>query len=108
MWTYKICNTIPEAFNQELMIPKAKMWMKFVCSRILLTTEMSEVGPAHAIKTYGILQKKQICISKWINHSTAECAITLGRGIFFPHLITGLCKKTGVQIERMDKTMNLP
>ncbi|MBA0568180.1 hypothetical protein Golob_005689, partial [Gossypium lobatum] len=42
MWTYKIGKRIPEAFNQELMIPKAKMWMKFVCSRILSTIEMSK------------------------------------------------------------------
>ncbi|MBA0747612.1 hypothetical protein Gogos_004513, partial [Gossypium gossypioides] len=42
MWIYKIGKRIPEAFNQELMIPKAKMWMKFVCSRILSTIEMSE------------------------------------------------------------------
>ncbi|MBA0597687.1 hypothetical protein Gorai_007487, partial [Gossypium raimondii] len=41
MWTYKIGKRTPEAFNQELMIPKAKMWMKFVCSRILPTIEMS-------------------------------------------------------------------
>ncbi|MBA0817858.1 hypothetical protein Gohar_022358 [Gossypium harknessii] len=26
--------TIPETFNQELVTPKAKMWMKFVYSRI--------------------------------------------------------------------------
>ncbi|MBA0614785.1 hypothetical protein Godav_015031, partial [Gossypium davidsonii] len=43
------------------MTPKAKMWMKFVCSKI----EMPKIGPIHAI-TYGILQKKQICIATWI------------------------------------------
>ncbi|MBA0837935.1 hypothetical protein Goarm_010045, partial [Gossypium armourianum] len=34
MWTYRMGTVIPETFNQELMTPKAKMWMKFVCSRI--------------------------------------------------------------------------
>ncbi|MFQ6662157.1 hypothetical protein Gotur_030060, partial [Gossypium turneri] len=47
------------------MTPKAKMWMKFVCSRIWPTLEMSEIGPIQAIITYGILQKKQICIGTW-------------------------------------------
>ncbi|MBA0816027.1 hypothetical protein Gohar_000735, partial [Gossypium harknessii] len=28
MWTYRIGTTILETFNQELMTPKAKMWMK--------------------------------------------------------------------------------
>ncbi|MBA0818861.1 hypothetical protein Gohar_021195 [Gossypium harknessii] len=30
MWTYRAGTTILEAFNQELMTPKAKMWMKFI------------------------------------------------------------------------------
>ncbi|KAK5811922.1 hypothetical protein PVK06_027309 [Gossypium arboreum] len=34
MWTYQTGTTIPETFNQALLTPKAKMWMKFVCSRI--------------------------------------------------------------------------
>ncbi|MFQ6663062.1 hypothetical protein Gotur_030714 [Gossypium turneri] len=38
MWTYRTRTTIPEIFNQELMTPKDKMWMKFVCSRIWLIT----------------------------------------------------------------------
>ncbi|MBA0809388.1 hypothetical protein Gohar_025047 [Gossypium harknessii] len=28
MWTYRSGTAIPETFNQELMTPKAKMWMK--------------------------------------------------------------------------------
>ncbi|MBA0777667.1 hypothetical protein Gotri_005662 [Gossypium trilobum] len=34
MWTYQTGTAILETFNQELMTPKAKIWMKFVCSRI--------------------------------------------------------------------------
>ncbi|MBA0722854.1 hypothetical protein Golax_003495 [Gossypium laxum] len=34
MWTYQTGTAIPETFNQDLMTPKAKIWMKFVCSRI--------------------------------------------------------------------------
>ncbi|MBA0794204.1 hypothetical protein Gohar_018554 [Gossypium harknessii] len=34
MWTYQTGKEIPKTFNQELMTPKAKIWMKFVCSRI--------------------------------------------------------------------------
>ncbi|MBA0839230.1 hypothetical protein Goarm_004980, partial [Gossypium armourianum] len=39
MWTYWMGIVIPETFNQELMTPKAKMWMKFVPLRIWLTIE---------------------------------------------------------------------
>ncbi|MBA0725194.1 hypothetical protein Golax_021799 [Gossypium laxum] len=43
MWTYRMGTTIPEMFSQELMTPKAKMWMKFICSRIWLMIELSEI-----------------------------------------------------------------
>ncbi|MBA0871559.1 hypothetical protein Goshw_027489 [Gossypium schwendimanii] len=43
MWTYRMGTTIPETFSQELMTPKAKMWMKFICSRIWLMIELSEI-----------------------------------------------------------------
>ncbi|MBA0678097.1 hypothetical protein Goari_019459 [Gossypium aridum] len=62
MWTYQTGKEIPKTFNQELMTPKAKIWMKFVCSRIWPTIEMAKISSIQAIITYGILQKKQICI----------------------------------------------
>ncbi|MBA0755126.1 hypothetical protein Gogos_005607 [Gossypium gossypioides] len=55
-WTYRMGTTISDTFNQELMTRKAKMWMKFVCSRIWPTIEMTKIGPIQAIITYGILQ----------------------------------------------------
>ncbi|MBA0809235.1 hypothetical protein Gohar_024906 [Gossypium harknessii] len=108
MWTYRMGTVILDTFNQELMTPKAKMWMKFVCSRIWPITKMSKISPIQAIITYGILQKKQICIRTWIYKNMVDCTRNLGKGIFFPHLITKLCKRAGVPIERMYKTMNPP
>ncbi|MBA0796490.1 hypothetical protein Gohar_007253, partial [Gossypium harknessii] len=49
MWTYRMGKVISKTFNQKLMTPKANMWMKFVCSRILLITEMSKISPIQAI-----------------------------------------------------------
>ncbi|MBA0712615.1 hypothetical protein Golax_011702, partial [Gossypium laxum] len=49
MWTYRIGTVILETFIQELVTPKAKMWMKFICSRIGPITEMSEISPIQAI-----------------------------------------------------------
>ncbi|MFQ6661806.1 hypothetical protein Gotur_029837 [Gossypium turneri] len=74
-------------------------WTKFCLpERLWPTTDMSEIGPIHAIITYGILQKKQICIGAWIYRNMVEYARNLGKGIFFPHLITELCKRAGVPI----------
>ncbi|MBA0868945.1 hypothetical protein Goshw_020879 [Gossypium schwendimanii] len=69
---------------------------------------MFEISPSQAIITYGILQKKKICIGTWIYKNMVESMRNLGKGIFFPNIITELCKRVGVPIERMDKTMNPP
>ncbi|MFQ6622030.1 hypothetical protein Gotur_002604 [Gossypium turneri] len=108
MWIYRTGTVIPETFNQELMTPIAKMWMKFVCSRIWLIIEMFDISQIQAIITYGILQKKKICIGTWIYKNMVDCVRNSGKIIFFPHLITELCKRAGVPIERMDKTINTP
>ncbi|MFQ6664210.1 hypothetical protein Gotur_031393 [Gossypium turneri] len=46
--------------------------MKFFCSRMWPTLKMFEIGPIQAIITYGILQKKQICIGTWIYKNMVE------------------------------------
>ncbi|MBA0869232.1 hypothetical protein Goshw_025284, partial [Gossypium schwendimanii] len=51
MWTYRTGMAIPDTFNQELMTPRANMWMKFFCSRIWPITKMSESSPIQAIIT---------------------------------------------------------
>ncbi|MBA0803217.1 hypothetical protein Gohar_013457, partial [Gossypium harknessii] len=48
------------------MTPKTKMWMKIIRSRIWPIRKMSEISPIQAIITYGILQKKKICIGTWM------------------------------------------
>ncbi|MFQ6622031.1 hypothetical protein Gotur_002604 [Gossypium turneri] len=55
------------------MTPIAKMWMKFVCSRIWLIIEMFDISQIQAIITYGILQKKKICIGTWIYKNMVDC-----------------------------------
>ncbi|KAK5825395.1 hypothetical protein PVK06_020225 [Gossypium arboreum] len=108
MWTYRVGIVIPETFNQELMTPKAKMWVKFVYLRIWPIIELLEISPIQAIITYEILQKKQICIGTWIYKNMVDCIKNLGNAIFFPRLIIELCKRARVPIEQMDKTMNPP
>ncbi|MBA0568354.1 hypothetical protein Golob_005853, partial [Gossypium lobatum] len=73
---------------------------------VLPTTDVSTINLIHAIIAYGILQKKQICIGTWIYRNKVEFPINLEKGIFIPHLITELCKRAGVPIERLDKMMN--
>ncbi|MBA0694603.1 hypothetical protein Goari_004883 [Gossypium aridum] len=80
--------------------------MKFFYSRIWSITKMFEISPSQAIITYGILQKKQICNGTRIYKNMVDSVRNLGKGIFSPNIIIELCKRVGVPIERMDKTMN--
>ncbi|MFQ6625978.1 hypothetical protein Gotur_005597 [Gossypium turneri] len=81
VWTYQPGTTIPKMFNQALMTPKAKLWMKFVCPRIWPTYDLVDISLIQAI----LVSKK---------------------GTFFLHPITESCKRAGVPIEQLDKEMN--
>nr|KJB19699.1 hypothetical protein B456_003G115700 [Gossypium raimondii] len=91
--TYQIDTAIPETFNQALMTPKAKIWMKFVCLRIWTTANTNP---------------KQIRIGTWIYRNMIEFVRNQAKGTFFPHLITELCKRARGPKERMDNEMNPP
>ncbi|MBA0553749.1 hypothetical protein Golob_012900 [Gossypium lobatum] len=45
VWTYQPRTTIPKMFNQALMTPKAKIWMKFVYLRIWPTYDLVDISP---------------------------------------------------------------
>ncbi|MBA0736585.1 hypothetical protein Gogos_010121, partial [Gossypium gossypioides] len=52
--TYGIGTEIPETFNQELMTPRVKLWMEFVCQRIWPIVDLSNINPVQAILVYAI------------------------------------------------------
>ncbi|MBA0762948.1 hypothetical protein Gotri_012490 [Gossypium trilobum] len=55
VWTYQPGTTIPKMFNQALMTPKAKIWMKFVCPRIWPTYDLVDISLIQAILVSVIL-----------------------------------------------------
>ncbi|MBA0667567.1 hypothetical protein Goklo_000634 [Gossypium klotzschianum] len=56
----------------------------------------------------GYSKRNKYVLVTWIYKNMADYARDLGKGIFFPHLITELCKRVEIPIEQMDKTMNPP
>nr|KJB33113.1 hypothetical protein B456_006G073100 [Gossypium raimondii] len=108
VWTHQTGIEIPETLSQALMTLREKLWMKFVRLRIWPVADLSDISPIQAILVHTILQRKQICIGTWIYRNIIECVRNQAKGTFFPHLITELCKRARIPIERLDKKMNPP
>ncbi|MBA0688614.1 hypothetical protein Goari_006387 [Gossypium aridum] len=72
-WKYRTCINIPVSFHQGVMFLEAKMWTQFVCTKIVLALNVSNVNTFRAVLLYAILQKKQVCIGKWIHQNMRRC-----------------------------------
>ncbi|MBA0748106.1 hypothetical protein Gogos_004958, partial [Gossypium gossypioides] len=82
------------------------MWMQFICTRITPALNVFNVNTFQAILLYGILQKKHICIGQWIHQSMNRCVNGQKVGIFFPHLVTALCKSAETPMEENEQFMH--
>ncbi|MBA0555903.1 hypothetical protein Golob_026052 [Gossypium lobatum] len=72
-WKYRSDISLSTNFSQAIMFPIAKMWIQFICISITPTLNVSNVNTFQAILLYGVLQKKQIRIGKWIHQSMKRC-----------------------------------
>ncbi|MBA0865438.1 hypothetical protein Goshw_012172 [Gossypium schwendimanii] len=54
-WKYRASTNIPVSFHQAIMFPKAKMWIQFVCTRIVPALNVSNVNTFREILLYAIL-----------------------------------------------------
>lgn len=78
------------------MFPIAKIWMQFIFTRISFAFNMSNINAFWAILLYCILQRRQLCICKWIYKALFTCISEKKVKIFFPYLVTTLYKKAKV------------
>ncbi|MBA0860761.1 hypothetical protein Goshw_020986, partial [Gossypium schwendimanii] len=56
-WKYHAGTNITISFHQAIMFPEAKMWIKFVCTRIVPALNVSKVNTFITVLLYAILQK---------------------------------------------------
>ncbi|KAG4139274.1 hypothetical protein ERO13_D07G181400v2 [Gossypium hirsutum] len=76
-----------------------KIWLHFLRMKVCPTFSSRIVNPFQAILLTAILQRKQISIGTWIYKFMLRCVIRDDTGIFFPHLITDLCRAARVPID---------
>ncbi|GMN59387.1 hypothetical protein TIFTF001_028471 [Ficus carica] len=99
-WTYS------HLTREPLSLPKAtlrdqytKAWHAFVFAWFYPSSHTSDVTKDRALLLYAILTGKSIDVG-WVMHATImSSARTSNRGLYFPLLITGLCKNAKVIYE---------
>ncbi|MBA0786484.1 hypothetical protein Gotri_025459 [Gossypium trilobum] len=72
-WKYRAGTNILVSFPQAIMFPEAKMWIQFVCTRIVPTLNVSNVNAFRAFLLYAIFHKKQVYVGKWIHQNMGRC-----------------------------------
>ncbi|MBA0755585.1 hypothetical protein Gogos_005513 [Gossypium gossypioides] len=104
-WNYRPETKLPMSFNQAIMFPVAKMWMQFIGTRIAPALNVSNVNVFRAFSLYGILQSKQFCVGCWIFREMKRCVQSEKAGLFFPYLVTGLCRQAEVPMSENNQLM---
>ncbi|KAH1063808.1 hypothetical protein J1N35_028795 [Gossypium stocksii] len=52
--------------------------------------------------------KKQVCINTWIYHNMKRCINGQKVGVFFPHLVTALCKEVRISMTVTEQFIKQP
>ncbi|TYH63694.1 hypothetical protein ES332_D07G210800v1 [Gossypium tomentosum] len=95
----EVYTNLPISFNPILFTTLDKIWLHFLRMKVCPTSSSRIVNPVQAILLTAILQRKQISIGTWIYKFMLRCVIRDDTGIFFPHLITDLCRAARVPID---------
>lgn len=87
------------SLKQAIMLSVAKLWMHFIYTRISPLFHTNTVNVFRVAPLHCILQKKRVYIGRWINKEIKKCMLRIKFGIYFPHLITNLCCRAGVDMD---------
>ncbi|KAK5838847.1 hypothetical protein PVK06_007590 [Gossypium arboreum] len=80
--------------KQVIMFPIAKMRMQFLCTRVSPLLNTNIVNIFLVVLHFSILRHKRICLGYWIDQEMKRCIAGGKVGMYFPPLVTDLCRKT--------------
>ena len=91
--------------NRIDLKPIAKVWVKFLKSRLMHSTHTTTVSHERLILLYVILKGLTIDVGKIIKREIRECAMKKQKTVIllFPSLITNICVVFGVKISAKDE-----
>ncbi|PIN07250.1 hypothetical protein CDL12_20183 [Handroanthus impetiginosus] len=95
-----------KSFKASLLTRESRNWLRFISSRMLPTTHLSDVSKERAILIYAIYEDVPIDLGFMINDVIKKAAAGGARdGLPFPHLITSLCFQAGVQWDKSEELL---
>ena len=85
--------------------PIAKVWVKFLKSRLMPTSHTTTVSQERLVLLYVIVRRLPIDVGSIIEKEIRDCAIKTHKAIalLFPSLITSICVVSGVRLNVKDE-----
>ena len=86
------------------MKPIAKVWVKFLKSRLMPTTHTTTVSQERLVLLYVIVRELPIDVGSIIAKAIRDCAVKTHRTavMLCPSLITSICVVSGVRLDARD------
>ncbi|KAG9458684.1 hypothetical protein H6P81_003192 [Aristolochia fimbriata] len=87
--------------------PETRVWMYFICVRLLPATHYTEVTVDHAYLLYAITTGHPINVGLHIQVAMQHTCETVSRGLYFPSLVTALCEAVGIPVRSSEHIISL-
>ena len=91
--------------NRIDLKPIAKVWVKFLKSRLMPTTHTTTVSQERLVLLYAIVKGLPIDVESIIKKEIRDCAIKNHKAatLLFPSLITSICVVSGIRLDAKDE-----
>lgn len=95
----------PTEYNMKssFLTPEAHTWHQFITCSLFPTSHTSSIKKERMLAIDSILNEANIDIGRIIAHNILRCKNKNAGSLFFPSLVTKLCIKAEVPIERNDE-----
>ncbi|TYH30787.1 hypothetical protein ES288_A01G122000v1 [Gossypium darwinii] len=107
-WKCHLGIDFPISFSHEKLTLKARMWLKFINTRICPASDMSNINTFQETLLYAILNKERICVGTWIYRSMLLCVRKKKVKLLFSHLVTTLCKRSERYLQPIEHLIREP
>lgn len=91
--------------NQVYLTPIARVWVEFLKSCLMPTTQTTTVSQERLVLLYVLIRGLPIDVGTILEREIRECAMKQHKNIalLFPSSITGICIVYGVQVPSKDE-----
>ncbi|KAH9671337.1 hypothetical protein KPL70_017334 [Citrus sinensis] len=101
----KEANEEKRVVNRIDLKPIAKVWVKFLKSRLMPTTHTTTVSQERLVLLYVIVRGLPIDVDSIIEKEIRDCVVKTHRtaALLFPSLVTSICVVLGVRLDARDE-----